>query len=236
MSAGKDKEQDIRSLDGLLLFDKPQGVTSHDIVDLVREKLGIKKVGHTGTLDPLATGLLILLLGKYTSKQEDFQSLDKVYEGTIRLGVTTDTWDIEGKILRKVEKINLDTSSIRSAIALLDGSITQTVPPYSAVKYKGQTLYRLARKNRTVPIIKRTVRVKWLRWDYRDGIIRFKIRCSKGTYIRSIAYEIGEMLGCGGTLSSLRRVSIGEWKVEEAITIDNFIKMSSDEITRLLRK
>lgn len=230
------KREEIISFDGLLLFDKPQGITSHDVVDVVRKKFNFKRIGHTGTLDPLASGLLILLLGKYTSKQKDFQSLDKVYEGTIRLGITTDTWDMDGKVIRKVNNFDVNISSIKTAITLLDGSIVQTVPPYSAVKYKGQTLYKLARKNKATPVIKKTVRVKWLNWQYQDNFINFKIKCSSGTYIRSIAHELGEILGCGGTLSSLRRISIGDWNVDDAVDMDKFIKMSFEQAIRLLIK
>lgn len=234
MSERKDK--DLSLLDGFLLFDKPQGMTSHDVVDLVRKKFNIKKVGHTGTLDPLATGLLILLLGRYTSKQQEFLLLDKVYEGTIRLGITTDTWDMEGKIIKKVEDFKINLPLVKSAIELLDGSILQTVPPYSAVKYKGQTLYKLARRNKTVPQIKKTVRVKWLSWEYKDGLVNFKIRCSKGTYVRSIAYELGQILGCGATLASLRRLAIGPWEVEDAVSVDDFIKMSYENAAQLIKK
>ncbi|MCX7641482.1 MAG: tRNA pseudouridine(55) synthase TruB [Elusimicrobiales bacterium] len=233
----KNKKQWIAQIEGLILFDKPQGITSHDVVDLIREKFTIRRVGHAGTLDPLASGLLIILLGSYTSKQQKFQILDKVYEGKIVLGITTDTWDMDGKVLRKVDNINnISFSNVKSAISLFDGTVTQAVPPYSAVKYKGQTLYRLARKNRKVPSIKRTVRIKWLNWNYNNGIIDFKIRCSSGTYIRSIAYEIGEMLGCGGTLGVLRRISIGQWDVDDAVKIDDFKKMNLNDAYKLIIK
>ncbi|MCX7905506.1 MAG: tRNA pseudouridine(55) synthase TruB [Elusimicrobiales bacterium] len=230
------KKQLSSQIEGLLLFDKPQGITSHDVVDLIREKFNLKKVGHTGTLDPLASGLLIILLGSYTSKQQNFQSLDKVYEGKIILGITTDTWDMDGKILRKLDDINISFSSIKSVISLFDGTIVQRVPPYSAVKYRGQKLYKLARKNGKIPLIKRTVRIKWVNWNYENGVINFKIRCSSGTYIRSLAYEIGEMLGCGGTIGYLRRLAIGEWSVSNAINVDEFKKMSFEEALKLIIK
>ncbi|MCX7648732.1 MAG: tRNA pseudouridine(55) synthase TruB, partial [Elusimicrobiales bacterium] len=171
---------------GILFIDKSQKLTSHDVVDIIRKKLKIKRVGHTGTLDPLATGLLIILVGKSTKMQDKFQKLDKVYEGNIKFGMETDTWDTDGKILKQI-KVEIMEKSVKSAIDLLSGNIIQQVPPYSAVKYKGQTLYKLARQNKSVPSINRVVNVNWLDWRIRGENLGFKIKCSSGTYIRSIA-------------------------------------------------
>ncbi len=232
----RDREEKSFIMDGIILFDKPSGFTSHDIVEIVRNKTKIKKVGHSGSLDPMATGLLIILIGVSTKKQSEFQMMDKVYDGEIELGVITDTWDMEGNIIKRVEDLSLDKTSIEKAISLFDGTITQVVPPYSAVKYKGKTLYKLARKKQPIPTIRKTVRVKWLNWKYLDGKIKFKIKCSSGTYVRSIAYELGQILGCGATLSSLRRTEIGNYSIKDAISINEFEKMSLKDIERVIIK
>jgi tRNA pseudouridine55 synthase len=221
---------------GILLIDKPQGLTSHDVVDVVREKLNIKKIGHTGTLDPMATGLLILLIGKYTSKQADFQKFDKVYEGIIQLGIETDTWDIEGKILKEITDFEVDVKRIGSSINLLSGVIVQKIPKYSAVKYKGQTLYKLARKNKFVPDLNKKVTVDWQKWSVKGKEIFFKIKCSSGTYIRSLAYQLGIFVGSGATLKQLRRISIGDYSIDDAISLDKFKKMSFSEVINFLKK
>lgn len=234
MSDKRTERKAIRQIDGMILFDKPQGPTSHDIVQIVREKLGFQRVGHAGTLDPSATGLLIILLGSYTKKQKDFQLLEKVYEGKIKLGIVTDTWDMAGKVLREVKDFKLNNSKIEAVISLMEGNIRQTVPPYSAAKYRGTTFYRLARKNKSVPLVKKSVKIRWLEWRYSadDNMIFFKIKCSSGTYIRSVAYEVGDMLGCGGTLYYLRRTEIGNYHVENAITVDEFEKLSLKELEK----
>lgn len=226
-------------IEGILLVDKPSGLTSHDVVDVLREKLGIKKIGHSGTLDPVATGLLILLIGKYTKKQQHFQKLDKVYEGTIKFGIETDTWDIEGKILNRVNgNLKITEKEIKSTVKLLEGNINQIIPPYSAVKYKGQTLYKLARKNKTVPTLNRVVNVKWLSYDYNpdENLLYFKIKCSSGTYLRSIAYQMGQILGCGGIIHSLRRLKIGNFKVENALKLKELETSDLNYISKYILK
>jgi len=219
---------------GIIFVDKKTKMTSHDVVNLIRKKLKIKKVGHTGTLDPIASGLLIILVGKTTSTQQQFQKMNKLYEGKIKLGIETDTWDIDGKIIKKtIPEIN--KHALNSAISLLNGNIIQQVPPYSAVKYKGQTLYKLARKNKVVPSINRMVNVNWL--DYKLSIdeLYFKIKCSSGTYIRSIAHQIGILLGCGATLIELRRLKIGEYSIDDAVSIDSINKMDYNSLLKHLK-
>ncbi|MBP7796194.1 MAG: tRNA pseudouridine(55) synthase TruB [Elusimicrobiales bacterium] len=221
---------------GILFVDKSKGITSHDAVNIIRRKLNIKRIGHTGTLDPLATGLLIILVGKYTSRQKDFQKMDKVYRGKITLGIETDTWDADGKILKETEVFDFDENTLKGIIKLLSGNIIQTVPPYSAVKYKGQTLYKLVRKNKSVPTINRMVTTNWLDWKLDRNILNFKIKCSSGTYIRSIAHQIGNMLGTGGTLTELERLEIGEYKIELATSIDRIEEMDYSSVIKLLKK
>ncbi|MEF3280238.1 MAG: tRNA pseudouridine(55) synthase TruB [Elusimicrobiota bacterium] len=221
---------------GIAFVDKIGGITSHDVVDLFRKKLNIQRVGHAGTLDPLATGLLIILVGKYTLRQSEFIKLEKVYEGSINLGIETDTWDMDGKILKKNEVSKIKKENITWAISLLSGNVHQRVPPYSAVKYKGETLYKLARKNQSVPVINRMVNIKWLSWEINKNVLSFKIKCSSGTYIRSIAHHIGQLLGCGAALASLRRLEIGEYKLEQATSVSVIEKMDYKSVVSLLKK
>lgn len=228
------KENSFSAPYGILLVDKIKGITSHDVVDIMRERLKIRRIGHTGTLDPLATGLLIILVGKSTSLQEKFQKMNKVYEGKILFGVETDTWDITGKIIRNLD-IELKEDSVNKAISILNGNITQIVPPYSAVKYKGQTLYKLARKNKALPLLNRRVNLRWIDYKFDKKNLYFKIECSSGTYIRSIAHQMGILLGCGGVVSELRRLKIGDYSVEEAISVDKIKKMTYTDLLKLLK-
>ncbi|MCG2726631.1 MAG: tRNA pseudouridine(55) synthase TruB [Elusimicrobia bacterium] len=221
----KKTEQDIS---GIFLFDKPSQTTSHGAVKLFREKLNIKRIGHGGTLDPMATGLLVLFVGLATKSQSKVQNCNKVYTGNIELGIETDTWDGEGRILKECKVGDFTPASLKRIIAFMTGKIAQNVPPFSAVKYKGKRLYKLARRNMAVPAIKRQVNVKWLKYSYKKPFLHFKIECSSGTYIRSIAHEMGIKLGCGGCLSKLRRESIASWSVNDAVDLD-FLKKSSYE-------
>lgn len=221
---------------GFLLIDKICGITSHDVVDVVRDKISVRKVGHCGTLDPMASGLMIILIGKYTTKQKEFIGLDKVYEGTIEFGYETDSWDIEGKIIKKIKLDNIDNKKISSAIELLSGNVMQIVPPYSAVKYKGKTLYKLVRHNKPVPVINRMVNIKWISWNIDKKNLGFKIKCSSGTYIRSIAHQLGKIIGCGAVLSKLRRIKIGDYDVEDAINLNEFKNGPLKEALNLIKR
>jgi tRNA pseudouridine55 synthase len=222
--------------EGILLVDKHKGPTSHDVVDIVREKLRFKRIGHTGTLDPMASGLLILLIGTYTSKQSYFQKMDKLYSGIIKLGIETDTWDMEGKVIRKVANCKPDIKRLESSIKLLTGNIIQKIPKYSAVKYKGQTLYKLARKNKIIPDLCRKVNVEWKEWNLNDDEVSFTIKCSSGTYIRSIAHQLGVLVGSGATLKSLRRLMIGDYHVKDAVALRELEKMNLDELLKVIKK
>lgn len=205
-----------------VLLDKHSGPTSHDIVNEVREKLKISRIGHTGTLDPLATGLLILLIGKATKRQSDFLLMSKVYSGTILFGVQTDTWDMSGKILYENPNINCQKNILKNFLPFFEGEITQKIPPYSATKLNGVPLYKLARKNLQLPTLKKKVNVKWLEWQLNGNELFFKILCSSGTYVRSIAYELGEISGYKATLKTLRREEIGPYNVMDAVDIEKF--------------
>jgi tRNA pseudouridine55 synthase len=207
--------------DGVLLVDKAPGMTSHDVVAIVRRRLQMKKVGHCGTLDPIATGLLLLTLGRGTKIQDLLMSEDKEYSGTMILGVETDTQDSAGKVLQERPVPPLDEASVRAAFEKYAGDFYQMPPMVSAIKQGGVPLYKLARQGKTVEREPRLVHV------YRYSIDRiaspeidFTVVCSKGFYVRTYSHDIGEALGCGAHLKNLRRVKSGRFSVEGAITVD----------------
>ncbi len=220
---------------GLFLFDKPKGITSHDAVSILRRKLGIRRIGHTGTLDPMATGLLIMLVGGATSAQASMQGSDKTYSGTIKFGTETDTWDAEGKVLAEAPPPVLEETALRKAVETLSGRIIQTVPPYSAVRMGGKHLYDLARRNLAVPVVKREVEVRWLGWEAGPDSLSFEVECSGGTYVRSIAREMGTLLGSLAHLSALRRTAIGAYRVGDAVTAEVLASMSLEDALARLR-
>jgi tRNA pseudouridine55 synthase len=213
---------------GIFLLDKPKGITSHDAVDLLRRKLHFRRIGHTGTLDPMATGLLMLLVGSATAAQSAMQGSAKVYGGSILFGSETDTWDAEGKVVEAAPPPTLDEESVKKAVAAFNGKITQTVPPYSAVRLGGKHMYKLARHNVVLPVVKRDVDVKWLSWSVKAPSIDFEIECSGGTYIRSIACELGRFMGSRAHLTALRRLSIGTWSVKDAFTAEQLAAMTPE--------
>ncbi|MBU2572570.1 MAG: tRNA pseudouridine(55) synthase TruB [Elusimicrobia bacterium] len=217
-------------LSGILLFDKPQGITSHDAVEILRRKLNFKKIGHAGTLDPMATGLLVMLLGPATKYQARLQGCVKTYKGAIKLGVETDTWDAEGKVLKETPVEGITADKIKSVVGFFTGKVIQQVPPFSAVRYKGKHLYKLARKNAAVPIVRREVNIKWNRCAFKNPVIDFEVECSGGTYVRALAYEMGRMLGTGGHLNELRRLSVNRWKVDGALKPDALVKMTVEAV------
>ena len=220
---------------GLFLFDKPKGITSHDAVDLLRRKLSMRRIGHSGTLDPMATGLLILLVGTATSSQSALQGSAKVYGGTILFGSETDTWDAEGKVVAEALPPPLDETSLAAAVKAFSGRIIQTVPAYSAVRLQGKPMYKLTRKNAVMPEVKREAEVRWLSWTPRPPELDFKLECSGGTYVRSIACEMGRFLGSRAHLTALRRLSIGRWSVEGAVTAAALAAMTPEQAAAALR-
>ena len=221
-------------LSGILLFDKPKGITSHDAVDLLRRRLNFKKIGHTGTLDPMATGLLVMLLGPATKYQAKLQNCAKVYRGAITLGVETDTWDAEGKVLNETPVAGITQEKIKNIIGFFTGKVVQQVPSFSAVRYKGKHLYKLARKNTAMPTIRREVNIKWNNYSFKTPVLKFEVECSGGTYVRSIAYEMGRMLGTGGHLSELRRLSVNRWKAADALDRETLQKLPLEALKALL--
>lgn len=205
-----------RGPEGLLLIDKPKAMTSHDVVDAVRRTLGTRKVGHAGTLDPMATGLLLVGAGRATRLLRFFGDLPKVYEGTARLGIETDTLDADGTIVRS-SAVDVSRAEVEAAVAGLVGESMQRPPAYSAVKVGGRKLYESARAGETVEAAPRRIRVDAFAvrsFDGRD--MEFGVTCSGGTYVRVLAADVGAALGCGAHLTRLRRTAIGPYRVEDA--------------------
>ncbi len=220
-------------IDGVLCVDKAPGMTSHDVVGITRRALGMKKVGHCGTLDPLATGLLLITLGRGTKIQDLLMSEDKEYAGTLKLGETTNSQDADGEIEITREVPELPAERINEVFAKFHGDFYQTPPMVSAIKKDGVPLYKLARQGKTVEREPRFVHV------YAHEILKlrlpeidFRVVCSKGFYVRTYAFDIGEELGCGAHLRTLRRTKSGRFSADGAITIDELKNLPREEIVR----
>jgi tRNA pseudouridine55 synthase len=225
--------QSVDPFSGVLLIDKPMGPTSHDIVNRIRRTFGIKKVGHGGTLDPMATGLLIMLLGKGTKLSDRFLGSDKTYEGTLRLGITTDSQDAQGEVVREGDASGITEQQVRDEMTKRVGDSFQTPPMVSAVKVDGLPLYKHARKGRTVERKPRLIHIfqfKLLRFEHPDA--DFVMRCTKGTYVRTLCHDIGTDLGCGAHLTRLRRTRSGTLDIAQALPMDEVIQMSRDELAK----
>jgi tRNA pseudouridine55 synthase len=218
-------------LDGAVLVDKPPGWTSHDVVDAVRRQFRIKKVGHCGTLDPNATGLLVLVLGRATKLSEMLMSQDKVYAGTIKFGETTDSYDADGALMASLPVPPLTLEQLNERAAAFVGDQLQTPPMVSAKKIKGVPLYRLARKGVEVPREPRLVHIYSFRFTrYTEPIGEFRLACTKGTYVRSIAHELGQQVGCGAHLATLRRLDSGKFRVDDAMPLETLLQLSVREL------
>ncbi len=210
-----------------VLLDKPQYWTSFDVVSKIRNAVGVKKVGHAGTLDPMATGLLIICTGKKTKEISSFQDLEKTYTGSILLGKRSRSMDLETELIGNEDLSSIKDGDIYDARDKFMGNILQVPPMFSAIKFKGKSLYNIARKGKTIELKPREVNVsKFEILEINKPYVKFEITCSKGTYIRSIANDLGEELGCGGVLSSLRRTAIGNFFVNDALSIDEFVFLS----------
>jgi tRNA pseudouridine55 synthase len=225
--------QEFSPLDGAILIDKPAGPTSHDVVDVIRRRFGIKKVGHCGTLDPNATGLLIIVLGRGTKLSEKLMGDDKVYEGTIKFGETTNSYDVDGEILETKPVPPLTLDQLNEAAATFVGDQMQTPPMVSAIKVKGVPLYKLARKGIEVEREPRLVHIYNCHFtNYEPPLGRFKVACTKGTYVRSIAHELGQKLGCGAHLAALCRSVSGKFDVANATKLDDILKLTTAELEK----
>ena len=225
--------QEFSPLDGALLIDKPAGPTSHDVVDVIRRRFGIKKVGHCGTLDPNATGLLIIVLGRGTKLSEKMMSDDKVYEGTVKFGEATDSYDSDGEITATAPVPPLTLDQLNEAASAFVGDQMQMPPMVSAIKIKGVPLYKLARKGMEVEREPRLIHIYNYRFShYEPPLGQFRVACTKGTYVRSLAHELGRKFGCGAHLSALRRSVSGKFDVADATKLDNVLKLTSAELEK----
>ncbi len=223
--------QEFTALDGAILIDKPAGPTSHDVVDAIRRQFGIKKVGHCGTLDPQATGLLIIVLGRGTKLSEKLMSDDKVYEGTIKFGEATDSYDADGELVSSLPVPPLTVEQLNEAAAAFVGDLMQTPPMVSAGKKGGVPLYTLARKGVEVAREPRLIHIYNFRFSaYGEPFGRFRLACTKGTYVRSIAHELGQKVGCGAHLATLRRVTSGKFDVAQAVEFEQVMKFTPREL------
>ena len=219
------------AFDGAILVDKPAGPTSHDIVDNIRRQFQIKKAGHCGTLDPAATGLLIVLLGRATKLSEKMMSDDKVYSGAIKFGESTDSYDADGELVASLPVPLLTLDELNEAAASFVGDLMQEPPMVSAVKKEGVPLYKLARKGVEVERKPRLVHIYNFRFsEYNEPFGTFRIACTKGTYVRSIAHELGQKIGCGAHLARLRRESSGKYDVQDAVAFEQVLNFSPAEL------
>jgi len=225
--------QEFTALDGALLIDKPSGPTSHDVVDAIRRQFGIKKVGHCGTLDPNATGLLVIVLGRGTKLSEKLMSDDKVYEGTIKFGETTHSYDADGELLETKPVPPLTVEQLNELAAAFVGDQRQMPPMVSAIKKDGVPLYKLARKGIEVEREPRLIHIYNFRFtDYREPLAAFKLACTKGTYVRSVAHDLGQKIGCGAHLATLRRSAAGKFDVADAKPLDDVLRLSVAELEK----
>ena len=216
-------------MNGIVIIDKPAGWTSQDVVSKLRGVLHTKRIGHGGTLDPMATGVLPVFVGRATRGVEFFEHAEKTYEAVLRLGLTTDTEDITGRVLTQTP-VDISRDQLEAALEDFRGEIRQVPPMYSAIKINGQKLCDLARRGREVERKPRAVRIfELIALDFSGETARLRVRCSKGTYIRTLCKDIGEKLGCGGCMESLRRVAAGEYTVEEAVELAALVQSSDPE-------
>lgn len=224
------------SFEGILLVDKPAGITSHDIVDRLRRKLKMKKIGHAGTLDPLATGLMIMLIGKATKVSQFLISLDKSYEGEFLLGIETDSQDADGEVVsEKPLPEDIDEEMMLKEMKSFLGDQYQTPPMFSAKKIKGVPLYKMARKGKTVEREPRFIRINefcLMNWNLPKG--KFSLSCSKGTYVRTVLHDLGQNLGCGAHLTGLRRTKIDQFGIENASPLEEIENMGHSEFQNML--
>jgi tRNA pseudouridine55 synthase len=208
-------------VDAVLIVDKPAGMTSHDVVARVRRIVGEKSVGHLGTLDPMATGVLPLVLGRFTRLAQFYNEADKRYEGAIRFGWATDTYDAEGQPAGPEQPVNFSLEQIRAAAAEFIGEISQYPPPFSARKIAGIPAHRLARKGQPVDLKPKQVEIKELEFFFFDGmLVRFRSWVSSGTYLRSLAHDLGKKLATGGHLAELKRTAVREFTIDEAHSLE----------------
>src|SRR3989338_7288424 len=230
-------EQQSQEINGIILVDKESGWTSHDVCAFIRKKFRIKKVGHAGTLDPMATGLLIVLLGHSTKRSNELTACDKEYSGVIRLGTETDSYDAQGKVVAEREWNDITEDNIREAFEQFRGTLEQKPPMGAALKHIGVRLYKLARAGKVVERALRTITV----YEFRiDKIllprIYFYAKVSKGTYLRTLVHDLGQGLGCGAILEDLRRIKAGKYEIAEAISIQELRDISASDFREKVKR
>lgn len=227
--------QPPREMEGILLVDKPRDHTSHDVVARLRGKLKMKRIGHAGTLDPMATGLLVILVGKATKVSQYLVGLDKEYEGTIELGKVTDTQDADGEVMETRPVPDLTDADVLTAVKTFLGDQYQMPPMYSAIKIAGVPLYKSARKGEEIEREPRFIRVmSWEVLRFATPQIDFRLTCTKGTYVRTLAHDLGAKLCCGAHLSALRRTATDKFKVGQALTLEQIQSLTLPEIEQRL--
>ncbi len=219
-------------MNGVVVIDKPQGKTSHDVVLSLRRILQIKKIGHAGTLDPHATGVLVLCIGPATKKIKFLVNQEKAYEATLQLGVVTDTYDITGRVLEQHDRFEIRPEQFEAACRGFVGEVMQIPPMFSATKVQGQRLYALARRGITVERLPKQVFIRCI--DVSEDInakqeVKIFVRCSKGTYIRTLAHDLGQLLKCGACLKELRRTEVGLFSLGDALTLEAFRQLYMDQ-------
>ena len=216
-------------MNGIVIVDKPQDWTSQDVTSRLRRVFNTRRIGHGGTLDPMATGVLPVFVGRATRGVEFFEHAEKTYETVLRLGITTDTEDITGTILTE-QPVSVSEDDILQILPQFRGEILQVPPMYSALKVNGQKLYDLARKGKEVERQPRPITIHELTFlGFCEDGIRLRVRCSKGTYIRTLCKDIGQALGCGGCMAQLRRVSAGEYTIEESVPLQVLLETENPE-------
>lgn len=225
-------------MNGIINLNKPKGITSAKAVYRIKKALNLKKAGHAGTLDPFASGVLLVCVNRATKISQYLSSLDKEYTGTMILGITTDTQDLEGRVLKikTIDKKKITLEKVEEVFKKFQGNLLQKTPMYSAVKFQGKPLYSLARKGITIETPIRKIKINQLtfeeiKYDYYPSIT-FRVSCSKGTYIRTLCHDIGEDLGSGAFLATLNRISIGNYCINKSLNLDDFLNMSYEEQLR----
>lgn len=227
----------IFNSDGILLVDKPATWTSFDVVNFVRARFNIPKVGHCGTLDPAATGLLVLVLGKFTRISNSLSGVDKIYTGSLKLGIETDSQDMDGNIIRECDPSAVTEEALRETVMSFMGKSMQVPPMVSALKKDGKKLYELAREGVEIEREARPIEVYDIKVD-RVALpdCDFTVHCSKGTYVRTIASDIGSKLGCGAVLTGLRRIASGKFSIEDAVSVDTLKTFEQAQLKEYVEK
>ncbi|MDO8674529.1 MAG: tRNA pseudouridine(55) synthase TruB [Candidatus Omnitrophota bacterium] len=209
-------------MEGVIVVNKPPGITSHDVVGFIRRKFKMRRVGHAGTLDPLATGVLVMLLGKSTKLFDRFVAFDKSYRATLRLGTKTTTADIMGQVIEEKPFSGITRSRVEEVFRGFVGDIEQKPPMVSAVKHQGQRLYKIAREGKSVERTARKVRVDEVRLlSFALPEVEFFMACSKGTYVRQLAEDVGDVLGCGACISQIERTKVGPFDIKDAVKLED---------------